>query len=71
MLIYFFRLVYLQNRCKANNRSDVSTVVRKCSYGDWFLLMQMAKHMEPSVFHELIIDLRDRMDSKRADNNDD
>ncbi len=30
--------------------------------------MQLSKHIEPATFHELIIDLRDRMDSKRAAN---
>jgi hypothetical protein len=65
------RLLLLSNRCRANNRNDVSTVVKKCHYGDWFLLTQMAKHIQPAVFHDIMIDLRDRMDQKRAENLDD
>ena len=38
------RLLLLSNRCRANNRNDVSTVVKKCYYGDWFLLTQVTTH---------------------------
>ncbi len=31
----------------------------------------MAKHIQPAVFHDIMIDLRDRMDLKRAENLDD
>ena len=31
----------------------------------------MAKHIQPAVFHDIMIDLRDRMDQKRAENLDD
>jgi hypothetical protein len=36
------RVLLLNNRCRANNRNDVSAVVKKCYYGDWFLLTQVA-----------------------------
>ena len=58
----------LSRRAGSNNRNDVSVVVRKCYYGDWFLLMQMSKHINPTVFHDIILDMRDRMDQKRAGN---
>ena len=35
------RMLLLSNRCRANNRSDIQTVIRKCYYGDWFLLTQV------------------------------
>lgn len=28
----------------------------------------MAKNINPAVFHEIVLDIRDRMDQKRADN---
>jgi hypothetical protein len=31
----------------------------------------MAKHIQPAVFHDIMIDLRDRMDQKRAENLED
>ena len=39
--------------------------------GDWFLLMQMAKHIRPTVMYHLMLDLRDKLDKKRASNGDD
>jgi len=32
--------------------------------------MQMAKHIQPAVFHDIMIDLRDRLDLKRSENLD-
>jgi len=66
-----FRLFILASRAKANKKSDLKTVVRQCSYGDFFLLMQLAKHFEPAIFHEFIIDLREKIVLKRDDNVDD
>jgi len=60
----------LSNRAKGNARSDLNTVVRMCDYGDFFILMQLAKHYDPNVYMEFIIDLRDRLTSKGADNID-
>jgi hypothetical protein len=28
----------------------------------------MSKHINPAVFHDVVLDLRDRIDKKRADN---
>jgi len=62
------RWYILTRRVSSVNKSDISTVVKKCYYGDWFLLMQMSKHINPAVFHDIVLDLRDRMDQKRAEN---
>lgn len=56
-----FRRIYLFKRAKANNRNDVSSVVNKLWYGDWFLLMQLSKHYDPVVFQEFMVDLRDQL----------
>ena len=37
----------------------------KLWFGDWFILMQLCKNMNPMVFHDLVTDLRDRMDPDR------
>lgn len=65
MALINFRMYILCNRAKGSQRSDLSIVVRKCAYGDFFLLMQLSKHFDPNVFHEFIIDLRDRLKDKR------
>ena len=41
----------------------VFAVMEKLWFGDWFLLMQLCKNMNPSIFHDLVIDLRDRWDT--------
>ena len=64
----YCRYLLFCNRCRSLNRNDVSTVLRKCYYGDWFILMQLSKHVNPAIFHDVILDLRDRMDAKRAGN---
>jgi len=66
----YCRYLLFCNRVRAVNRNDVSVVLKKCQYGDWFLLMQMSKHINPAVFYDVVLDLRDSMDKKRADNND-
>ena len=43
------------------NTSNLSVVVRRCDYGDFFLIMQFSKHFDPYVFHEFITDVRDRL----------
>ena len=34
-------------------------------FGDWFILMQLCKNMDDMVFHELVIDLKDRMETTK------
>ena len=64
----YVRYLLFCNRVKSVNRNDVSTVLRKCYYGDWFILMQLAKHINPAIFHDVVLDLRDKLDAKRAAN---
>ena len=35
-------------------------VSEKLWFGDWFILMQICKNISPVIFHDLVIDLRDR-----------
>jgi len=53
---------------KSSNRGDVAIVMEKLWFGDWFILLQLCKNMNPTVFHDLVTDLRDRLDHTRADN---
>ena len=55
-------------RSKSSNRDDVAIVTEKLWFGDWFILMQLCKNMNPIVFHDLVTDLRDRMAPEREDN---
>ncbi len=64
----YCRMLLFCKRCTSVNRNDIQTVLRKCYYGDWFILMQLSKHVNPAIFHDVVLDLRDRMDAKRAEN---
>lgn len=61
------RLKMLCNRATSVNRDDLEIIVKHCHYGDWFILMQIGKSINPAIFHELLLDLRDRIDRKRLD----
>jgi len=50
-------LTLLRNRPKGCKNSDLSRMIRKCNYGDFFLLMQLSKHFDPYVYYEFIIEL--------------
>ena len=39
--------------------------------GDWFILMQLCKNLHPEIFRDIVIDLRNKIDPKLADNMDD
>ncbi len=51
----------LSNRCPLNKRRDIADIMSHCLYGDWFILMQLAKSMDLFVLETLINDLRDRL----------
>jgi len=48
-----------------NKWSDVAKVCKKRPYGDWFLLRQMAKNVEPDVFDEFLKELSENDDFKK------
>ena len=48
-----------------NKWSDVAKVCKKRPYGDWFLLRQMAKNVEPDVFDEFLKELSNNDDFKK------
>jgi hypothetical protein len=64
----YSRYLIFCGRAKSCNRGDISVIIKKFWFGDWFILMQLCKNMDPNVFHDLVTDLRDRLDTKRADN---
>lgn len=64
----YSRYLVFCGRSKSSNRGDIALVMDKFWFGDWFIVMQLCKNMDPNVFHDLVTDLRDRMDPKRNDN---
>ena len=64
----YSRYLVFCGRSEGSNRGDVAIVMKKLCFGDWFILMQLCKEIHPSVFHEMVLELRDRLDPKRSDN---
>jgi len=58
------RLLVLCALSRSSTRDDLSLVMEKMWYGDFFILTQLAENINPTVFHDLIVDLKERMDSK-------
>jgi len=66
----YSRTMLLCNRAKTNDKLDISSIVKKGYYGDWFLLMQLSKHVNPVVYHEFLLDLRDKLETTKNANMD-
>jgi len=66
----YSRVMLMCNRAQSSTKEDLSFIVRKCNYGDWFLIMQLAKHINPVIFYDFVLDLKLQMDKKRMENAD-
>jgi len=62
----YCRFLVFCGRAKSNNRGDIAKVMERFWFGDWFILMQLCKNMDDMVFHELVIDLKDRMETTKS-----
>ena len=56
----YSRYLVFCGRSKSSSRHDVALIMDHFWFGDWFILMQLAKNMHPEVFHDLVVDLKDR-----------
>jgi innexin len=45
----------------------VETISRRSRIGDWFLLYQLGKNIDPLIFREFIGDLYKKLESKERD----
>jgi len=45
-------------------QEDVETITNKCQIGDWFILYQLGKNIDPLIFRELVSDLARKLDGK-------
>jgi len=61
----YSRTMLLCNRAKSNDKIHIRSIVNHIYYGDWFLLMQLSKHVNPAIYHEFILDLRDEVETMK------
>lgn len=61
-----FRLLLLRARSRLAPQDEVETITKKCQIGDWFVLYQLGKNIDPLIFKELVSDLAKRLDGKES-----
>merc|ERR1719394_1604681 len=70
-LLPSLRMMLLKARAKLNkNPRQVDAICKKFRLGDWFVLYQLGKNIDPLIFREFINDLYERLDSIDAEKND-
>uniref|UniRef100_A0A1B6L2T6 Innexin n=1 Tax=Graphocephala atropunctata TaxID=36148 RepID=A0A1B6L2T6_9HEMI len=60
------RLYLLRARSRLSPQEQIETIARKCQIGDWFVLYQLGKNIDPLIFKELISDLAKKLDGKET-----
>jgi len=59
-----FRQILLRTRSRLAESENVEAISRKCQIGDWFVLYQLAKNMDPLIYKEFITDLANKLQGK-------
>lgn len=60
------RLYLLRARSRLSNHSDVENIAEQCQIGDWFVLYQLGKNIDPLIYKEVIGDLSAKLDGKEV-----
>lgn len=58
------RLYLLRARARLALADDVNAICRKCQIGDWFLLYQLGKNIDPFIFREILHEMACRLEGK-------
>lgn len=63
------RLYLLRARSRLSSHKEIERIANECQIGDWFVLYQLGKNIDPLIFKDIISDLATRLPSKpRMDN---
>jgi hypothetical protein len=60
------RKYLLRARSRLAPQHQIEAIFRKCQIGDWFVLYQLAKNIDPLVFKELVADLAKKLEGKET-----
>ena len=55
------RMCILKQRARLVRQSDMDNICRRLRLGDWFILYQLGKNMDPMIFREFMEKLHKRM----------
>lgn len=58
------RLYLLRARSRLSTHEDVESISTKCQLGDWFILYQLGKNIDPLIYKEIIADLSLKLEGK-------
>lgn len=58
------RLYLLRARSRLSSHEDVEHIAEKCQIGDWFILYQLGKNIDPLIYKEVITELAQKLDGK-------
>ncbi|XP_019871472.1 innexin inx2 [Aethina tumida] len=58
------RLYLLRARCRIAAQNQIEIIAEKCEIGDWFVLYQLGKNIDPLIFKEIISDLAKKLEGK-------
>lgn len=60
------RLYLLRARSRLSPQNHIETIAKNCYLGDWFVLYQLGKNIDPLIFKELIADLAKKFEGKET-----
>jgi hypothetical protein len=60
------RLTLLRAQSRLSQQEHIDTIARKCKIGDWFVLYQLGKNIDPLIYKEFIADLAKKLDGKEV-----
>ena len=58
------RMYFLRTQARLAPRREVELVASKCQIGDWFVLLNLGKNIDPLVYQELICELAYRIEGQ-------
>jgi hypothetical protein len=60
------RMYLLRARSRLAPQDQIEAISRKCQIGDWFVLYQLGKNIDPLVYKELVADLAKKLEGKET-----
>ncbi|KAF7400997.1 hypothetical protein HZH66_006181 [Vespula vulgaris] len=60
------RLMLLRTRSRISDKHDIETIAKNCQIGDWFVLYQLGKNIDPLIYKQLVSDLALKLQGKES-----
>ncbi|XP_051153951.1 innexin inx2 [Leptopilina boulardi] len=60
------RLILLRARSRLSPKDQIEIISEKCQIGDWFILYQLGKNIDPLIYKQLISELASKLTGKEG-----